>query len=360
MKLLAVNRCATVALLILTAVAARTGVAQRVSTEQCKGTTQAASSAAYLHVRDSVEPQRLIIEVGPVDIPAHTSAPHRSDLTYQLGSSPITGWIHGFTVRLVDSDGRAVPRRLLHHIVIARPMSRELFLSVTQRFLGIGQETRELHVPPWFAGAALHAGEPLLVNTMLDNPTRTSYRGVRVQLVMRYSRRRPAFNVSPFSIDAMFPLGEKVFDVPPGPSIHAWEGSPAIPVRILAVGGHLHRYARWVELSDLTTGKVIWRARPKTDATGAIARMPVRLLPLGLRGTLTPTHRYRLAALYHNPTGRTIQHGGMAKIAGLAIPAAGLQWPAADSADPLYREDLHRLLRSRCTLELEGEGHGMR
>jgi hypothetical protein len=308
-------------------------------------------------VSDSGDAQEVVIEVGPVDVPARTTAPHQCELTYQLGYVPVTGWIHGFAVQLVDARGQAVPRLRLHHIVIARPASRELFLPITQRFLGVGQETRDLRFPAWLVGAAVYAGEPLLVNTMLDNPTDNTYRGVRVHLVLHYTRRRPLLEVSPFSIDAMFPLGEKVFDLPPGRSEHAWEGSPAVPVRLLFVGGHLHRYARSIQLSDVTTGEVIWRARPDTDRTGAVTRMPVQLIRLGLGRTLVPTHRYRLVAHYLNPTGRPLRRSGMASIAGLVAPAGRARWPVADGTDALYQEDMRRLLRSGCLVEMNMARH---
>ncbi|HEV8264476.1 MAG TPA: hypothetical protein VGQ06_05960 [Gemmatimonadales bacterium] len=343
--------------LALAAAASRPGASQGVSQAACERALGTVPAAAYLHVSDRPHTREMLIEVGPVDIPARTSAPHQRDLAYQLGYAPVTGWIHGFTVRLVDARGHAVPRLRLHHIVIARPASRELFLPITQRFLGVGQETRDLQFPSWLVGTAVYAGEPLLVNTMLDNPTDTTYRGVRVQLVVSYTRRRPLLEVAPFNVDAMFPLGEKVFDLPPGRSEHAWEGSPAVPVRLLLVGGHLHRYARSIQLSDVTTGEVIWRAHPDTDHTGAVTRMPVQLIRLGLGRTLVPTHRYRLAALYDNPTGQPIRRGGMAKIAGLVVPAGGVQWPTTDRADSLYQEDLRRLLRSGCSTRMDMASH---
>lgn len=350
-------RCAIALALALAAAAAGPAASQGISRPTCEGDAFRIAAAAYLRVSDHANAQQVVIEVGPVDIPARTTAPHQRELTYQLGDSPVTGWVHGFTVRLVDARGQAVPRLRLHHIVIARPASRELFLPITQRFLGVGQETRDLRFPAWLVGTAVYAGEPLLVNTMLDNPTDTTYPGVRVQLVIHYTRRRPLLEVSPFSIDAMFPLGEKVFDLPPGRSVHAWEGSPAVPVRLLLVGGHLHRYARWIELSDVTTGEVIWRARPDTDHTGAVTRMPVQLIRLGLGRTLLPTHRYRLAALYDNPTGRPIRRGGMAKIAGLVALTARAPWPVADGTDSLYQEDMRRLLRARCGVEMDMASH---
>jgi len=305
----------------------------------------------YLRIGDSTAARELVIEVGPVDVPAHSMAPHQRELTYQLTFMPLTAWINGFRVEVVDSLGNALPRWLLHHIVTARPGSRELFIPVTQRFVGIGLETRALRLPAWLAGTALRRGEPLLVNTMFHNPTDTDYHGVRVKLVLAYSHTRPLFEVSPFNVDVMFPIGSKEFDLPPGRTLRVWEGSPAVATRILVLGGHLHRYARWAELVDLTTGAVIWRVRPETDSSGAVTRVPMHVPRLGLGRVIYPAHRYRLIAVYANPTGRTIPRGGMAKIGGLVVPANGGRWPSVDTGDSLYRLDLRRLLRHQCGFE---------
>lgn len=309
----------------------------------------------YLRISDNTGARELVIEVGPVDVPARSMAPHQHTLNYQLSFVPLTAWIHGFRVAVVDSSGNALPRWLLHHIVTARPANRELFLPVTQRFVGIGMETRALHLPAWLAGAALHRGEPLLVNTMFHNPTDTDYRGVRVRLLFAYSRTRPLIEVSPFNVDVMFPIGSKDFDLPPGRSVRVWEGSPAVAARILVLGGHLHRYAQWAELVDRTTGAVIWRMHPETDASGAVTRIPMHFPGLGLGRVIEPAHRYRLTAVYDNPTGRTIPRGGMAKIGGLVVPANGAHWPGVDTKDSLYRQDLRRLLRYQCGFEGPGE-----
>jgi hypothetical protein len=305
----------------------------------------------YLRISDNTGARELVIEVGPVDVPAHSMAPHQRELTYQLTFVPLTAWINGFRVEVVDLSGKALPRWLLHHIVTARPASRELFLPVTQRFVGIGIETRALRLPAWLAGAALRRGEPLLVNTMFHNPTDTDYHGVRVKLVFAYSHTRPLYEISPFNLDVMFPIGSKEFDLPPGRTVRVWEGSPAVAARILVLGGHLHRYAQWAELVDLTTGAVIWRVRPETDRSGAVTRIPMHVPRLGLGRVIDPAHRYRLTAVYANSTGRTIPRGGMAKIGGLVVPANGAHWPSVDLGDSLYRQDLRRLLRHQCGFE---------
>ena len=300
----------------------------------------------YLRLVDDRERRQLVIDVGPVDLPAHAMATQAREIIYQLAYVPRDAWVRGFRVELRDASGRAVPRRVLHHIDTTRPAARDLFLPVAQRFVALGAETKSETLPAWLAGVSLRRGEPLLVSTMLHNTSDTSYSGVHVRVVLPYAPSQPMLEVAGFRLDVMFPTGPMEFDLPPGRTVRSWDGSPAVPARILGLSGHLHRYAEWIELRDLTTGRVLWRARPRTDRRGEITSMPVSFPRLGLGRMVYPTHRYRITASYFNPTDRTIREGGMAKVGGIFTPTAPL--PALEPQDALYQEDLRYLLGLRC------------
>lgn len=304
------------------------------------------TDSPYLRLTDDRRRRQLVIDVGPVDLPAHAMAEHARELVYQLAYVPRDAWVHGFSLELRDARGRAVPRRVLHHIDTTRPAARDLFLPVSQRFVALGAETRSEVLPPWLAGVRLHRGEPLLVSTMLHNPTDSSYAGVHVRLVLSYAASQPLFEVAGFRLDVMFPTGPMEFDLPPGRTVRSWDGSPSVPARVLALSGHLHRYAEWVELRDLTTGRVLWRARPRTSARGDVTGMPVWFPRFGLGRALYPTHRYRITASYLNPTPHTIREGGMAKVGGIFTATAPL--PAVAPVNAMYQEDLRYLLSLRC------------
>src|SRR5690242_6834392 len=77
--------------------------------------------APYLHLLDDRQRHQLVIDVGPVDLPAHGMATHAREIIYQLAYVPRDAWVHGFRLELRDASGRAVPRRVLHHIVTTRP-----------------------------------------------------------------------------------------------------------------------------------------------------------------------------------------------------------------------------------------------
>jgi hypothetical protein len=302
--------------------------------------------APLLRMVDVGERAELAIDVGPVDIPAHGMPAESRQLVYQLTQFPLDAWVHGFRLELTDARGRPVPRSVLHHIDTTRPAARDLFLPVAQRFVALGSETGSQNLPGWLAGVRIYRGEPLLVSTMLHNPTATAYTGVRVRLVLAYTRTRPLYEVAGFRLDVMLPTGPMEYDLPPGRSVRSWEGSPQVPARILGLTGHLHRYAEWIELRDVTTNKVLWRARPRVDAAGELTGMPVSFPRLGLGRTIYPSHRYRVTASYWNPTGTLIRDGAMAKLAGVFTPLRPLA--LVDVRDSLYQADLRYLLGLGC------------
>ena len=50
--------------------------------------------------------------------------------------------------------------------------------------------------------------------------------------------------------------------------------------------------------------------------------------------------------MYENRTGRFIRDGGMGAVAGLFVPDRGEEWPAVDTRDTLYQQDLAATIRS--------------
>jgi len=92
---------------------------------------------------------------------------------------------------------------------------------------------------------------------------------------------------------------------------------------------------------------VLWRGQPITDGPRVVTFPLARFYNwhrLGLR--IVPTHRYRLSAVYENPTGRVIRDGGMGAVAGLFVPDHGTVWPAVDTSDVFYQQDLLATIRS--------------
>lgn len=281
------------------------------------------------------------IELGPVSIPAsggHHGIRQPDPLAMKL---PVDGWLRGLSYELVDEKGEPLPKQLLHHLNLIAPERRELFSQIMLRIGAAGPETPPYRIPV-FLGYRVHPGDSLLVVAMLHNPTGRDYPAVRLRVhldvIKGKSWLHPA-SIQPVYLDVMPPAGDHVFDLPPGRSTKSWEGRPAIAARLLAAGGHLHQYGTALRFEDVSTGKLIWEARPKLDEKGDLASMPIRFfLPFGVE--LLPDHVYRLTAEYNNPTGTVLVEGGMGALGGIVMPAAANAWPTVARNDSVYQHDV--------------------
>jgi hypothetical protein len=256
---------------------------------------------------------------------------------------PRGGYLYGFDYEIRDRSGRLLPRDLLHHLNIADPTHRELFLPITHRVVAIGRETGAQSMPWLLFGHPLTQGQDLLVSAMMHNPTHESYSGVSLTLSLKYvpaSRPWPLFRVYTWQMDVAFPAGDKSFDLPPGPFSRSYEAQPAIPGRIMVIAGHLHPYATSLLFEDVTDRRVIWEGKPIGAAPGELEGVTMGRLYRRLGVKIQPDHTYRVTVTYHNPTDRTIPDGGMGVVGGLFLPEDDAAWPAADPADELYRLDL--------------------
>jgi hypothetical protein len=308
--------------------------------------------------RAVADPRRgeLMIELPPRDVPGGGEHHHEAMVQTPLAVIivPASGAVHGMRVEIVDQLGRQLPSAMLHHLNLLDLDHRELFLPVQLHVLAASKETGTPSIPGRLFGLPLERGQRLVAYAMLHNPTATAHPAVRVRLVLFYTPERrwwrpwPLFHAYPWSMDVMFPFGHppggiKAFDLPPGRSERSWEGRPAIAGKILAMGGHTHDHAVSLELTDVTTGEVIWRVTPHKDDAGRVTGIPVRRFyrwnRVGL--PITPDHTYRVTVVYDNPTGRHLTDGGMGVVGGLFIPDRGQGWPAADTTDVVYRQDLH-------------------
>jgi hypothetical protein len=300
----------------------------------------------------TADPHRgeIVIELPPADLPAGAGHHFLGQPPVALARIPVGGSIYGFRTQLVDAAGRQLPPGLLHHFNLLEPTQRELFLPIARRVAAAGSETGAVRFPRLLLGSPVERGEQLVASVMLHNPTPESYRGVRVRLIMNYVPDRrpwPLFRAFPWQLDVAFPVGDKSFDLPPGRSERVYEGSPAVPGDIVAIGGHLHEYGVSIEFSDATTGEMIWRAQPVRDEHANVVGMPIGKLygPTRLGAHVVPAHRYRVRVVYDNPTGRVLPGAGMGVVAGLFVPARNVAWPDVNAADSLYQQDLRHFLR---------------
>lgn len=314
------------------------GLAAGCATAVSAPSEQEQGSARVVH-----DPGRreVVITVGP--IPVHAGGDHHEhhrSYSYAV-SLPVAGWLRSYESTVVDAAGRRLPDEMLHHLNLILPDERELFTPIMRRLAAAGHETGRIRTP-FRVGYPVQAGDSLLVVAMLHNPTVLAIEQAYVQVRLGYtpaSTWLPMLSLYPFYLDVVMEPGPRSFDLPPGRSEVSWEGQPAVPGRIVGVGGHLHEHAVLLRFEDVTAGRVIWEARPQLDASGQVVGMPVTLFLRRLGVPLRPEHTYRLTAIYDNPTGDTIPNGGMGVLGGGFVPSRRAAWPQVNRQDPMYALD---------------------
>jgi hypothetical protein len=295
---------------------------------------------------DSVH-KEIIVELSPLNLPAHASHHDIPQLPPQALVVPVSGWFEGYAGEVVDSAGRPVPSVVIHHLNLIVPQRRELFSTIMQRMGAAGAETPPVMLPRVFGhpilGYPITRGDTLLITIMLNNPTATTYQNARLRVHLPYAATstwpRP-ISIFPFYLDVMPPAGQHDYDLPPGHSEKSWEGRPAVPGRILAIGGHLHEYGVALRVEDVTASRVIWGTAPVTDSAGQIVEIPNTKYWWRGGVPLHPDHTYRVTAVYDNPTGRTIRDGAMGAVAGVFLPDDMNRWPLVDRNSAEYQRDV--------------------
>ncbi|HUP87996.1 MAG TPA: hypothetical protein VM100_01455, partial [Longimicrobiales bacterium] len=275
----------------------------------------------------------------------HVTLAHGSMLEPEIMAAviPMRGYLHGFSIELVTMDGDVVPNSLIHHVNIIAPNRRELFSHIMQRVGAAGAETGPLQFPK-FIGYPVSQGDSLIFSVMLHNQTERNYEHVMLRVRFKYSKPStvaPVVAFQPFYMDVMPPAGVHAYNLPAGKSSKSWEGSPAIPGRVIALGGHMHKFGTRMVLEDVTAGKTLWETTPQTDSTGQVIGMPRKLFFGSLGLQIVPTHVYRITVYYDNPTGAEIEEGAMGTLGGLFVPDDRALWPAVDRTNPEYIADVN-------------------
>ena len=291
--------------------------------------------------------REVIVELSPLDLPAHATHHQVQQPAPQVLVVPITGWFEGYSGEVVDSAGHHAPNVLIHHLNLIVPQRRELFSTIMQRMGAAGAETRPVELPEVLGHAVLgypiDKGDSLLITLMLNNPTDVAYHNARLRVHLRYAPRDvwpSPISIFPFYLDVTPPAGPHGYDLPAGHSEKSWEGRPAVAGRILAIGGHLHQYGVDIVLTDVTAGRVIWHTAPVTDAERRILQIPTKTYWWRLGIPIFPDHTYRATAVYDNPTGHAIPDGAMGTIGGVFLPADVSRWPPVDPTTAEYKRDV--------------------
>jgi hypothetical protein len=307
----------------------------------------------------TVADQRIAeFDIGPLELMAgmeHLRIP------IQMAHFPVDGWIQGFEVRMVDSEGNELPMDLLHHVNFIDPDKRELFSTISRRVMAAGRETLSEQLPSMI-GYPVAEGDRMLIAAMFANALGVDYPDAHLIVSFSYRGESDGFlqprDVYPFYLDVMGPMGDKDFPLEPGNTVQYWEGTPAVTGRILAIGGHLHDHAVKLTLTDVTSGKTIWEAEPDKNEEGRVTGVPSGSFLWTLGKKIFSDHTYRISVEYEVGEGEVAPDGGMGTIGGVVWVDKDTEWPEFDRGDDMYVADLINTLAAPDNLGGHG-GHSM-
>ena len=267
----------------------------------------------------------ITLRVGPLTLPAntgHMKMPQPADLFWSI---PVDGWLLSYAPQLVDAKGDSVPGRVLHHVAFWNT-SRSDFLcpNKEEHIFGAGSEmTNWVEIPGY--GYRVQKGDRIRVETMVHNPTETSYEQVYLEVKIPYAPAPEAGatantkSVYPAWMDVQS-CGHSGYDLKPG----ANENTGAVTVKyagiLLGVGGHMHDYGKQLVLEDTTRKETVVTLAAKTDEKGELLSMPI--VTFFDRGgyPFDAGDQLRITATYDNITGKPLPQGAMGIVVGYFVP----------------------------------------
>ncbi len=260
---------------------------------------------------------------------------------------PVEGWFRGFRIAVLDENGNALPRDLMHHMIVVNYDRRQLLYPAAERIMGAGSETDDFMLPKT-VGVPVPAGTRLGMYVAWHNATGAAIERAYLRLALAWTPKnqmpRPVSGL-PVYMDVNLTVGKtNTFDVPPGRSEKSYEFELPVGGRLLGVSGHLHDYGVEVRLEEARSNRIVTEVEADRTPDGAVAGMEIKLFGVSGRGKkIHADRRYRVVGVYDNPTGETIRLGAMAEIVGLFVPDDLALWPALDPNDPTLQLDLASL-----------------
>jgi hypothetical protein len=297
-------------------------------------------------VTDSAR-QEIVLSVGPIDIAPTTPYSHHGAESYHVIEWPVSGWLRGYRVDLVDSAGRLLPRELLHHAGMANLDRRQVAYPIAERVFAAAHETAPV-VLPKSMGLPLSTGQRMVLYYGLVNPDTSAVTGAVLQVRIPWADAgtRGITGILPFYANARALSEETIsFDIPAGRSETASEFTVSTNGWLRVVGGHLHDHGVELRIEDAESNKVLARVRGKRAAGGRLVDVSRARFPLKRQGLrLRANHRYRVVAVYDNATGNVIKGGAMGFVAGAFIPENVAVLERVDVNDGAYARDARMLL----------------
>ncbi len=314
--------------------------------------TPVRDSTPVARVRLDASRKEVVVSAGPFSVKAMPPGMKHEEMGMMEDHNtpvirfewPVDGSFRGFAIAIVDKDGKAVDRKMVHHLIAINFDRRQLLYPMYERIFGIGSETEDASIPKSL-GVPVTAGTKMGMYLAWANESGQDVEGAQVVLTLSYSptnlNPRPLAAL-PIYMDVNLTVGKgNEYDVPVGRSEKAWEFTPTVGGRILGVSGHMHDYGVAVRLEDVASGKVLTTVNAKRKPDGKVLSMERRLFGVAGEGLkLRAGRRYRVVGVYENLSGALIKNGAMAHMVGLYVPDDFKKWPALDLSDETLQDDL--------------------
>ncbi len=287
------------------------------------GMHHAVAKGVALNAKMDAATRTITLREGPVNLPAHTNhmnMPQPPDVYWTIA---LDGWLLAYAPRLVDANGNAVPGTVLHHTAFWNT-NRADFLcpNKEEHIFGAGGEmTNWAQVPGY--GYRVEKGDKIRIETMVHNPTDTSYDKVYLEVRIPYQDAATGAalkNFYPAWMDAKS-CGNSGYDLPAGKS----EKTGTVAVKysgvLLGVGGHMHDYAKEIVLQDTTRKETVASLEAKVDEQGHLVSMPTVMFFDRGGYKFAAGDVLKIDATYENPTGKVLRDGAMGIVVGYFVPA---------------------------------------
>ncbi|MBZ5703466.1 MAG: hypothetical protein LAN84_16655 [Acidobacteriia bacterium] len=259
----------------------------------------------------------ITLREGPMNLPAHTGHHQAAQPPDQTWTVPFDGWLLGYTPRLVDAAGAALPGTLLHHTAFWN-VNRSDFLckNKEEHIYGAGSELNVWPAVPGY-GYRVQKGDQIRIETMVYNPTAKDYPGVWLEVAIQFlplpaagEKAAAVRNVYPAWIDVQ-ECGDSGYTLLEGQSTKTGVITLRYSGALLGVGGHLHDFGRQLLLRDAVTGKEIAKLDAKLDEQGHLLSTPIVTFYQTGGYPLKSGDKLEVTATYDNPMGQEIPDGAM-------------------------------------------------
>jgi len=289
-----------------------------------EGMHHAVAKGIKLEQQVDAATRTITLREGPLTLPANTShmkMPQPPDVFWTI---PLDAFLLAYTPRLVDANGNAVPGIVLHHTAFWNT-DRSDFLcpNKEEHIFGAGSELTNWTELPGY-GYRVQKGDKIRIETMVHNPTGTSYDQVYLEVKIPYAPPAdPAVStksVYPTWMDVQS-CGNSGYDLKPGNNQNTGTVTVKYNGILLGVGGHMHDYAKQIVLEDATRKETVATLDAKLDEKGQLLSMPV--VTFFDRGgyKFCAGHLPRITATYDNTTGKPLPSGAMGIVVGYFLPA---------------------------------------